>query len=159
MAVQWASKQASGAAKLSQRTTIGERLRICSREIYIDRSFKPDLVLVRQHAYSMAQGEDFRSLIIGLQYGGVPGLNSLHSIYNFCSKPWVVSAVQARHSWSFKPDLVLVRQHAYSMAQGEDFRSLIIGLQYGGVPGLNSLHSIYNFCSKPWVIIIMWLTP
>ncbi|MGH0115973.1 UNVERIFIED_CONTAM: hypothetical protein FKN15_060437 [Acipenser sinensis] len=62
------------------------------------RSFKPDLVLVRQHAYSMAQGEDFRSLIIGLQYGGVPGLNSLHSIYNFCSKPWVVSAVQARHS-------------------------------------------------------------
>ncbi|XP_058875243.1 synapsin-3-like [Acipenser ruthenus] len=55
------------------------------------RSFKPDLVLVRQHAYSMAQGEDFRSLIIGLQYGGVPGLNSLHSIYNFCSKPWVFS--------------------------------------------------------------------
>ncbi|MGH0164353.1 UNVERIFIED_CONTAM: hypothetical protein FKN15_061981 [Acipenser sinensis] len=28
MAVQWASKQASGAAKLSQRTTIGERLRV-----------------------------------------------------------------------------------------------------------------------------------
>ncbi|XP_041112969.1 synapsin-3-like [Polyodon spathula] len=55
------------------------------------RSFKPDLVLVRQHAYSMAQGEDFRSLIIGLQYGGVPGINSLHSIYNFCSKPWVFS--------------------------------------------------------------------
>ncbi|MGH0116598.1 UNVERIFIED_CONTAM: hypothetical protein FKN15_014798 [Acipenser sinensis] len=62
------------------------------------RSFKPDLVLVRQHAYSMAHGEDFRSLIIGLQYGGVQGLNSLHSIYNFCSKPWVVSAVQARQS-------------------------------------------------------------
>lgn len=55
------------------------------------RSFKPDFVLIRQHAYSMALGEDFRSLIIGLQYGGIHAVNSLYSIYNFCSKPWVVS--------------------------------------------------------------------
>ncbi|XP_003220976.2 synapsin-3 [Anolis carolinensis] len=55
------------------------------------RSFKPDFVLIRQHAYSMALGEDFRSLVIGLQYGGVPSINSLFSIYNFCSKPWVFS--------------------------------------------------------------------
>ncbi|XP_027680872.1 synapsin-3 [Chelonia mydas] len=55
------------------------------------RSFKPDFVLIRQHAYSMALGEDFRSLIIGLQYGGVHSVNSLYSIYNFCSKPWVFS--------------------------------------------------------------------
>lgn len=57
------------------------------------RSFKPDFVLIRQHAYSMALGEDFRSLVIGLQYGGVPSINSLFSIYNFCSKPWVVGSV------------------------------------------------------------------
>ncbi|XP_053318216.1 synapsin-3 [Spea bombifrons] len=55
------------------------------------RSFKPDFVLIRQHAFSMTLGEDFRSLIMGLQYGGVPGTNSLYSIYNFCSKPWVFS--------------------------------------------------------------------
>ncbi|XP_053574943.1 synapsin-3 [Bombina bombina] len=55
------------------------------------RSFKPDFVLIRQHAYSMTLGEDFRSLIMGLQYGGVPSMNSLYSIYNFCSKPWVFS--------------------------------------------------------------------
>uniref|UniRef100_A0A3B3RF29 Synapsin III n=1 Tax=Paramormyrops kingsleyae TaxID=1676925 RepID=A0A3B3RF29_9TELE len=55
------------------------------------RSFKPDFVLIRQHAYSMTPGDDFRSLVIGLQYGGVPGVNSLFSIYNFCSKPWVFS--------------------------------------------------------------------
>ncbi|XP_053113361.1 synapsin-3 isoform X2 [Hemicordylus capensis] len=55
------------------------------------RSFKPDFVLIRQHAYSMALGEDFRSLVIGLQYGGVQSVNSLFSIYNFCSKPWVFS--------------------------------------------------------------------
>ncbi|XP_056280635.1 synapsin-3-like [Pseudoliparis swirei] len=55
------------------------------------RSFKPDFVLVRQHAYSMVPGEDFRNLVIGLHFGGVPGSNSLFSIYNFCSKPWVFS--------------------------------------------------------------------
>ncbi|KAG7260960.1 hypothetical protein CRUP_016308 [Coryphaenoides rupestris] len=55
-------------------------------------------------------------------------------------------------SGSFKPDFVLIRQHAYSMTQGEDHRSLLIGLQFGGVASVNSLLSIYNFCSKPWVI-------
>ncbi|KAI4891778.1 hypothetical protein NFI96_017335 [Prochilodus magdalenae] len=55
------------------------------------RSFKPDFVLIRQHAFSMTPGEDFRSLVIGLQYGSVASVNSLHSIYNFCSKPWVFS--------------------------------------------------------------------
>lgn len=56
----------------------------------LGRSFKPDFLLVRQHAYSMALGEDYRSLVIGLQYGGLPAVNSLYSVYNFCSKPWVV---------------------------------------------------------------------
>nr|XP_055046660.1 synapsin-3 [Misgurnus anguillicaudatus] len=55
------------------------------------RSFKPDFVLIRQHAYSMSPGEDFRNLVMGLQYGAIPSVNSLFSIYNFCSKPWVFS--------------------------------------------------------------------
>uniref|UniRef100_A0A8C6WVS1 Synapsin III n=1 Tax=Neogobius melanostomus TaxID=47308 RepID=A0A8C6WVS1_9GOBI len=55
------------------------------------RSFKPDFVLIRQHAYSMIPGEDFRNLVIGLHFGGVASINSLYSIYNFCSKPWVFS--------------------------------------------------------------------
>lgn len=48
-------------------------------------------MLVRQHAFSMAQNEDFRNLIIGLQYAGIPSVNSLDSIYNLCDKPWAVS--------------------------------------------------------------------
>ncbi|XP_030584570.1 synapsin-2b [Archocentrus centrarchus] len=55
------------------------------------RSFRPDFVLVRQHAFSMAQNEDFRNLIIGLQYAGIPSINSLDSIYNLCDKPWAFS--------------------------------------------------------------------
>ncbi|KAL6112182.1 syn2 [Pungitius sinensis] len=59
--------------------------------IKVTRSFRPDFVLVRQHAFSMAQNEDFRNLIIGLQYAGVPSVNSLDSIYNLCDKPWAFS--------------------------------------------------------------------
>ncbi|XP_069759782.1 synapsin-3-like isoform X1 [Narcine bancroftii] len=55
------------------------------------RSFKPDFVLIRQHVYNMAYGEDYRNLIVGLQYGRVPTLNSLQSVYNFCNKPWMFS--------------------------------------------------------------------
>ncbi|TMS16672.1 Synapsin-2 [Larimichthys crocea] len=57
---------------------------------------------------------------------------------------------EPQQEWSFKPDFVLIRQHAFSMTQNEDFRNLIIGLQYGGVPSINSLASIYNLCDKPW---------
>ncbi|KFR15713.1 Synapsin-2, partial [Opisthocomus hoazin] len=52
---------------------------------------------------------------------------------------------------SFRPDFVLVRQHSFSMAENEDFRNLIIGMQYAGIPSVNSLESVYNFCDKPWV--------
>ncbi|CAH2313308.1 synapsin IIb [Pelobates cultripes] len=55
----------------------------------IDRSFRPDFVLIRQHSFSMAENEDFRNLIIGMQYAGIPSINSLESVYNFSDKPWV----------------------------------------------------------------------
>uniref|UniRef100_A0A665WYU1 Synapsin-1 n=1 Tax=Echeneis naucrates TaxID=173247 RepID=A0A665WYU1_ECHNA len=54
-------------------------------------SFKPDFVLIRQHAFSMDKNGDHRNLVIGLQYAGLPSVNSLHSVYNFCDKPWVMS--------------------------------------------------------------------
>ncbi|XP_067833886.1 synapsin-1-like [Heptranchias perlo] len=57
--------------------------------VKVARSFTPDFVLVRQHAYSMAKGGDFRNIVIGLQYAGVASVNSIHSVYNFCDKPWV----------------------------------------------------------------------
>uniref|UniRef100_A0A8C7EYV8 Synapsin II n=1 Tax=Oncorhynchus kisutch TaxID=8019 RepID=A0A8C7EYV8_ONCKI len=59
------------------------------------RSIKPDFVLMRQHAYSMAHNEDFRNMIIGLQYAGVPSINSLESIYSLCDKPWAFAQLIA----------------------------------------------------------------
>ncbi|XP_074657259.1 synapsin-like, partial [Tubulanus polymorphus] len=53
------------------------------------RSFKPDLVLIRQHVRDA--NEDWRNIILGLKYGGIPSVNSLHSMYQFLDKPWVFS--------------------------------------------------------------------
>lgn len=61
--------------------------------VLCSRSFKPDFVLIRQHAFSMDKNGDHRSLVIGLHYAGLPSVNSLHSVYNFCDKPWVVSVL------------------------------------------------------------------
>ena len=45
------------------------------------RSFRPDFLLVRQNLRDA--GEDHRNLLLGFQYGGIPSVNSLESIYNF----------------------------------------------------------------------------
>ena len=57
--------------------------------VLLSRSFRPDMVLVRQHVKDASH--DWKNIILGLQYGGTPSINSLHSIFNFMDKPWVVS--------------------------------------------------------------------
>uniref|UniRef100_A0A8C1KVC8 Synapsin-1 n=1 Tax=Cyprinus carpio TaxID=7962 RepID=A0A8C1KVC8_CYPCA len=78
------------------------------------RSFKPDFVLVRQHAYSMAQNEDFRNIIIGFQYAGIPSVNSLESIYNLCDKPWAFSQLISIYKKLGADKFPLVDQTFYS---------------------------------------------
>ncbi|NP_001314700.1 synapsin-2b [Danio rerio] len=78
------------------------------------RSFKPDFVLVRQHAYSMAQNEDFRNIIIGLQYAGIPSVNSLESIYNLCDKPWAFAQLISVYKKMGPEKFPLVDQTFYS---------------------------------------------
>ncbi|XP_071552793.1 synapsin [Panulirus ornatus] len=51
------------------------------------RSFKPDFVLIRQNLRDA--GEDHKSLLLALKFGGVPSINSINAIYNFQDKPWV----------------------------------------------------------------------
>ncbi|XP_041802115.1 synapsin-2a isoform X3 [Chelmon rostratus] len=77
------------------------------------RSFKPDFVLIRQHAFSMTQNEDFRNLIIGLQYGGVPSINSLSSIYNLCDKPWAFAQLINTHRKLGAEKFPLIEQTFY----------------------------------------------
>uniref|UniRef100_A0A3B3QUZ7 Synapsin-2 n=1 Tax=Paramormyrops kingsleyae TaxID=1676925 RepID=A0A3B3QUZ7_9TELE len=77
------------------------------------RSFKPDFVLIRQHAFSMAENEDFRNLIIGLQYGGIPSINSLDSIYNLCDKPWAFAQLVSTYKRLGPDRFPLIEQTFY----------------------------------------------
>jgi len=45
------------------------------------RSFKPDFFLCRQSVRDASK--DYRNVLLGLNIGGVPSINSLHSLYNF----------------------------------------------------------------------------
>ncbi|XP_051967184.1 synapsin-2b [Xyrauchen texanus] len=78
------------------------------------RSFKPDFVLVRQHAFSMTQNEDFRNIIIGLQYAGIPSINSLESIYNLCDKPWAFAQLISTYKKLGPDQFPLIEQTFYS---------------------------------------------
>ncbi|CAM1314033.1 Syn (predicted) [Pycnogonum litorale] len=51
------------------------------------RSFRPDFILIREHIRDGML--DYRNLLLGFKFGGVPGINSLHSLYNFQDRPWV----------------------------------------------------------------------
>ncbi|XP_066527015.1 synapsin-2a [Hoplias malabaricus] len=77
------------------------------------RSFKPDFVLIRQHAFSMTENADFRNLIIGLQYAGIPSINSLESIYNLCDKPWAFAQLISTHKRLGADKFPLIEQTFY----------------------------------------------
>uniref|UniRef100_A0A8C4IUQ7 Synapsin-1 n=1 Tax=Dicentrarchus labrax TaxID=13489 RepID=A0A8C4IUQ7_DICLA len=80
---------------------------------YCPRSFKPDFVLIRQHAFSMDKNGDHRNMVIGLQYAGLPSVNSLHSVYNFCDKPWVFAQMSRLFKQLGPEEFPLIEQVYY----------------------------------------------
>uniref|UniRef100_A0AAR2JU79 Synapsin IIa n=1 Tax=Pygocentrus nattereri TaxID=42514 RepID=A0AAR2JU79_PYGNA len=102
------------------------------------RSFKPDFVLIRQHAFSMTENADFRNLIIGLQYAGIPSINSLESIYNLCDKPWAFAQLISTHRRLGQEKFPLIEQTFYpnhkEMVTMPTFPVVVkIGHAYSGV--------------------------
>ncbi|XP_056585559.1 synapsin-1 isoform X2 [Triplophysa dalaica] len=79
----------------------------------ITKCFKPDFVLVRQHAYSMAKNGDHRNIVIGLQYAGIPSVNTLHSVYNFCDKPWMFAQLSRLYKQLGPEEFPLIDQVYY----------------------------------------------
>ncbi|XP_066500285.1 synapsin-1 [Hoplias malabaricus] len=79
----------------------------------VTKCFKPDFLLVRQHAFSMAKNGDHRNIVIGLQYAGIPSVNSLHSVYNFCDKPWVFAQMSRLYKQLGPEEFPLIEQVYY----------------------------------------------
>ncbi|XP_054639720.1 synapsin-2b isoform X1 [Dunckerocampus dactyliophorus] len=119
----------------------------------LSKKFKTLLVIDEpQHEWAKVfRGKKvFGEYDVKVEQAEFPDINLISHSNGTCSVDMQVIKGGAKAIRSFKPDFVLVRQHAFSMAQNEDFRNLIIGLQYAGVPSVNSLDSIYNLCDKPW---------
>uniref|UniRef100_A0A3B5MHW7 Synapsin-1 n=1 Tax=Xiphophorus couchianus TaxID=32473 RepID=A0A3B5MHW7_9TELE len=79
----------------------------------VTKSFRPDFVLIRQHAFSMDRNGDHRNMVIGLQYAGLPSVNTLHSVYNFCDKPWVFAQMSRLHKQLGPEEFPLIEQVYY----------------------------------------------
>jgi len=77
------------------------------------RSFRPDFVLVRQSVRGIGPREDYRNILLGLQFGNVPSVNSLTSIYNFAEKPWVFAQLIQIQKRLGKDTFPLVEQAYY----------------------------------------------
>ncbi|KAL4225801.1 hypothetical protein ACF0H5_013791 [Mactra antiquata] len=75
------------------------------------RSFKPDFLLIRQHVRDA--GEDWRNILIGFQYGGIPSINNLHACYNFLDKPWVFAQLIAIQNRLGHENFPLINQAYY----------------------------------------------
>lgn len=114
------------------------------------RSFRPDFVLVRQHSFGMAENEDFRNLIIGMHYAGIPSVNSLESIFNFCDKPWVVSWQKFQSSkttvalnWKVGEMEGAILRNAWQIWPSRFLKTLLTLYQSNG--GLINCPNSYNF--------------
>uniref|UniRef100_A0A3B4BIV9 Synapsin-1 n=1 Tax=Periophthalmus magnuspinnatus TaxID=409849 RepID=A0A3B4BIV9_9GOBI len=79
----------------------------------VNKTIKPDFVLIRQHAFSMDKNGDHRNIVIGLQYAGLPSVNSVHSVYNFCDKPWVFAQMSKLHKQMGPEEFPLIEQVYY----------------------------------------------
>ena len=56
--------------------------------------------------------------------------------------------VDIRGGPSFRPDFLLVRNEVRGAA-GQDWRNILYGLAFAGVPSVNSVDSILMFCERP----------
>ncbi|XP_075774697.1 synapsin-1 isoform X2 [Pelodiscus sinensis] len=111
-------------------------LEVLRNGVKMVRTVHPDFVLVRQHANSTAPGGDHRGLVIGLQYAGVPSLNSLHSIYNFCDKPWVFAQLVRLRRKLGAEEFPLIEQTFYP-----NHREMLTSPKYPVVVKMGHAHS------------------
>ncbi|OAD57746.1 Synapsin [Eufriesea mexicana] len=96
--------------------TASEAGTIVSMAVYrngtkVIRSFKPDFVLVRQNLRDA--GEDYKNLLLGFMYGGIPSVNNLTAIYNFQDKPWVFAHLLGLQRRLGKDNFPLIDQTYY----------------------------------------------
>lgn len=100
----------------------------------VARSFRPDFLLIRQNLKDA--GEDYKKILLGLKFGGIPSINSLNAIYNFQDKPWVFGHLLQLQRRLGKEAFPLIEQSFYP-----DHREMITSPKFPVVLKIGHAHS------------------
>ncbi|UJR35366.1 hypothetical protein I4U23_028123 [Adineta vaga] len=97
------------------------------------RSFRPDFVLVRQYVRDI--NIDWTNIILGMQYGAVPGVNSMKALYNFRDKPWIFAELLNIQRRLGVEQFPLITQAYYP-----NYREMLISSQFPAVVKVGHAH-------------------
>eukprot|EP00750_Incisomonas_marina_P013399 INCI17309.6.p1 GENE.INCI17309.6~~INCI17309.6.p1 ORF type:complete len:337 (+),score=59.68 INCI17309.6:165-1175(+) len=92
------------------------------------RTFRADFVLVREEVRGVGSGSDWRNVLYGLMFAGVPSVNSLESIIMFGERPLAYGRLLQIRKELGPEKFPLIEQSYYS-----DFREMIIGPNFPAV--------------------------
>ena len=77
------------------------------------------------------------------------GMDDTESAYSTCfGKPGAICSLPKQRR-TFRADFVLVREEVRGVGSGSDWRNVLYGLMFAGVPSVNSLESIIMFGERP----------
>ncbi|CAF3565202.1 unnamed protein product [Rotaria sordida] len=100
---------------------------------HVVRSFRPDFVLVRQYVRDI--NIDWTNIILGMQYGALPGVNSMKALYNFRDKPWIFAELLNIQRRLGTDQFPLISQAYYP-----NHREMLISPQFPSVVKVGQAH-------------------
>lgn len=100
---------------------------------------QPDLVLIRSEVRGVTQEQDYRNLLFGLMYAGIPAVNSLESVYSFLERPVVFGELVKLRSRHGQEAFPIVQQSYFA-----SHREMMYGDSYPAVMKLGHAHAGYG---------------
>lgn len=100
---------------------------------HVLRSFRPDFVLIRQYVRDI--NIDWTNIVLGFQYGAVPGVNSMKALYNFRDKPWIFAELLNIQRRLGVEQFPLIHQAYYP-----NHREMLISPQFPAVMKIGQAH-------------------
>jgi len=74
--------------------------------------YRPDFLLLRNEVCSIPP-HNYKNLLLGLQFAGIPSVNSLQSVYELIERPWAFSALSRLQKRLGKEAFPLITQYYY----------------------------------------------
>lgn len=103
--------------------------------------YQPDFLLLRNEVQSLPP-HDYRNILMGLQFAGIPSVNSLQSVYELIERPWAYSALLRLQKKLGKEQFPLISQYYYP-----NFREMNFAPEYPIVAKVHPLPTARPSCT------------